>query len=115
MGYTVARKGDYYSPLPYVPDLRKNLERWHRPSALTGIDFDLETMKKELANLLGRYYNEFAALPEFQDLKKAGYRYIVLHLNYYPPELLGAIRSYLTYFFGKPHHHPPDLEVYRID
>jgi hypothetical protein len=73
MGYTVARKGDYYSPLPYVPDLRKNLERWHRPSALTGIDFDLEAMKKELANLLGRYYNEFAALPEFQDLKKAGY------------------------------------------
>jgi predicted O-methyltransferase YrrM len=73
IGYNVARLKDYYSPLPSVPQLKKNIARWNRPSALTGISYDLERMKTDLADLLSQYYREFAAFPPFEGLKKAGY------------------------------------------
>ncbi len=70
MGYSVARKSDYYSPLPSLDRLKKNYERWYRPSALAGIKYDLKAMKKELQSLLSRYYNEFYVLPAFEQLRK---------------------------------------------
>lgn len=73
LGYTVARLDDYYSPLPYRPYLRQKLNRWHRPSALAGIAYDLDGMKVELVRLLGQYGGEFSAFPPFRELKGAGY------------------------------------------
>lgn len=70
MGYSVSRKSDYYSPLPSLDRLKKTYERWHRPSALAGIEYDLETMKKELQTLLSRYYGEFSMFPAFEQLRK---------------------------------------------
>jgi hypothetical protein len=70
MGYSVARKSDYYSPLPSLDRLKKTYERWHRPSALAGIEYDLEAMKKELQTLLSRYYDEFFTFPAFEQLRK---------------------------------------------
>jgi len=70
MGYSVARKSDYYSPLPSLDRLKKNYERWYRPSALAGIEYDLEAMKEELQSLLSRYYDEFSAFPAFEQLRK---------------------------------------------
>ena len=70
MGYSVARKSDYYSPLPSLDRLKKTYERWHRPSALAGIEYDLEAMKKELQTLLLRYYDEFSTFPAFEQLRK---------------------------------------------
>jgi predicted O-methyltransferase YrrM len=70
IGYTVARKSDYYSPLPALDLLEKTYARWNRPSALTGITYDLEAMKTELRGLLARYADEFAAFPPFAQLRK---------------------------------------------
>jgi len=70
MGYTVARKSDYYSPLPPLDRLKENFERWNRPSALAGIEYDLEAMKAELQVLLSRYHEEFSAFPPFAELRK---------------------------------------------
>src|ERR1700691_4521123 len=58
-GYQVARSEDYYSPLPSVARLKTNIARWNRPSALRGVDFDLEAMKSAFAELLARYLDEF--------------------------------------------------------
>ncbi len=73
LGYNVARLHDYYSPLPYVPHLKRNLKRWHRPSGLAGVEFDLEAMKRDLTRMLALYGGEFEALPPFTGLKQAGY------------------------------------------
>lgn len=73
IGYTVARKNDYSSPLPPRSRLKAHLGRWCRPSALQGIDFDIEVMKTELSSLLSCYLHEFSALPAYEELTRAGY------------------------------------------
>jgi predicted O-methyltransferase YrrM len=73
LGYNVARKNDYYSPLPVRSRLKTNLGRWYKPSALKGIDYDLQEMKNELLNLLSRYSAEFAAIPGYEELATTGY------------------------------------------
>src|SRR5262245_10271658 len=50
-GYTVADKADYYSPMSSVPELRASVSRWLKPSALVGVSYDLEWMKRELSGL----------------------------------------------------------------
>ena len=73
IGLNVARRRDYYSPLPVVSDLRKNAGRWVRPSPLTGIRYDVEASKTLLSGLLGSHLDEFLALPNYEDLSTRGY------------------------------------------
>ena len=72
-GYTVARKSDYYSPLTSVSALRSNVGRWYRPSALKGIEYDLEQMKGDLSDLLSRYLDEFREFPPYEELQREGF------------------------------------------
>lgn len=72
-GYTVAQKNDYYSPLPAVSQLQRSVGRWNRPSALAGIERDVEQMKGELLILLSRYLGEFSAFPPYEQLQKEGF------------------------------------------
>jgi len=63
VGYTVALRADYYSPLTSVSDLRSTFERWNRPSALKGIEYDLDRMNSAISDFLWRYlvarFNQF--------------------------------------------------------
>jgi hypothetical protein len=72
-GYQVARDDDYYSPLPSVARLRANVARWNRPSALRGIEYDLDSMKLALAELLARYLGEFLTYPEYSQVQTMGF------------------------------------------
>ena len=72
-GYCVAGQTDYYSPLPSVSSLRMNRARWDKPSALSGVAFDLAGMKALLLELSQRYAREFAALPPYEQLQKIGF------------------------------------------
>ena len=72
-GYQVARDADYYSPLPSVSRLRANAARWTRPSALRGVEYDLDAMKSTLAGLLDCYLEEFLALPPYEQVQKMGF------------------------------------------
>ena len=72
-GYSVARAGDYYSPLPSVDALRKNRARWDKPSTLQGIHFDAEAMKSLFLHLLKGYLQEFSAYPPYEHLQKIGF------------------------------------------
>jgi hypothetical protein len=69
-GYTVAPKTDYYSPMSSLSELKSTFERWNRPSALKGVAYDLEHMKKEFSELLSRYLNEFSEIPPYEELLK---------------------------------------------
>ena len=72
-GYVVARADDYYSPLVSVPRLRSSFARWNRPSALHGIEYDVEKMKSEFSDLLSRYLDEFSLIPPYAALQKTGF------------------------------------------
>lgn len=73
VGLNVIRVSDFYSPLPVVSRLKKTQARWDRPSALAGIAYDLEEMKRALASLLDRYGAEYQALPPFRVTKHMGF------------------------------------------
>jgi len=69
LGWVVAPVSDYYHPLRPVGELRRNAARWHRPSALSGISFDLPAMMRELEGLMAEFGAEYAALPSYAEMK----------------------------------------------
>ncbi len=69
LGWVVAPVSDYYHPLRPLEELRRNVRRWHRPSRLAGIAFDLPAMKAELLGLLAEFGEEVAALPSYDEMK----------------------------------------------
>ncbi len=80
-GYAVSLRNYYYSPLSAVPDLKANVKRWNRPSALKGVKYDIENMKDRLTNSLSKYLSEFSALPSFEKLKEVGYGIGFTHVD----------------------------------
>jgi predicted O-methyltransferase YrrM len=72
-GFVVARKSDYYSPLPSRQRLRSTRGRWDRPSALLGVDYDLAGMKGTLAELVALYQEEFLALMPYEEALELGF------------------------------------------
>lgn len=68
IGYNVSRQKDYNSPLPTVSYLKKNIDRWYRPSGLTGIKFDIGEMEELLTSLLSQYREEFLQIPSYEEL-----------------------------------------------
>jgi hypothetical protein len=73
LGLNAARTKDYYSPLPVRRELEKNVARWNRPSALTGVAYDVTAMKELLGQLVAEYGPELAALPSYDEAKALGY------------------------------------------
>src|SRR6516225_11627709 len=72
-GYLIVRADDYYSPLVSASRLRSSFERWNRPTALLGIDYDVERMKSDLSGLLSHYLDEFSTIPPYATLQKVGF------------------------------------------
>ncbi len=72
-GFSIARRSDYYSPLPSEFALCKTRPRWAKPSSLKGVVYELEVMKRRLKELRDSYLSEFLTLPPYQSLVGAGY------------------------------------------
>jgi predicted O-methyltransferase YrrM len=72
-GFVVARKSDYYSPLPSRRRLKSTLGRWTKPSSLLGVAYDLAGMKVTLADLVGRYHEEFMGLLPYEEARQLGF------------------------------------------
>jgi hypothetical protein len=62
LGYNVAKRGDYYSPLPVLEDLERTRARWDRPSGLAGVAADLPAIRGRLDQLAHRWNAEFDAV-----------------------------------------------------
>ena len=73
IGYNVALKSDYYSPLTSAAELRSTVHRWNRPSALNAVRYDIEKMKNELSDLLSQFLDEFSAIPPYKQLQQIGF------------------------------------------
>jgi hypothetical protein len=72
-GFVVARKSDYYSPLPSRRGLAATRERWGKPSSLLGVPYDLAAMKTKLAELINAYQREFSALVPYEQAVELGF------------------------------------------
>jgi hypothetical protein len=72
-GFVVARKSDYYSPLPSRRRLTSTMARWAKPSSLRGVTYDVAGMKVTLADLVGRYGEEFENLPPYEEALALGF------------------------------------------
>jgi predicted O-methyltransferase YrrM len=70
LGFVVARTSDYYSPLRPVSELARHAERWHRPSQMAGVRYDLDAMAATLEELVAAYGREYADLPSYEELKR---------------------------------------------
>jgi predicted O-methyltransferase YrrM len=70
LGFVVARTSDYYSPLRPVSELSRHVERWHRPSRMAGVRYDLDAMAATLEELVVAYGREYAELPSYDELKR---------------------------------------------
>ena len=68
LGWIVARTSDFYSPLRPVGELRRHAARWHRPSALRGVEYDLDAIERTLSSLVEDFGAEFAALPSYDEI-----------------------------------------------
>jgi predicted O-methyltransferase YrrM len=72
-GLNVSNMSDFYSPLPVVSTLQKNLPRWFRPSEMKGVRYDLDAMKRLLVRLVSSYGEDYQRLPSYQEVRKLGY------------------------------------------
>lgn len=73
LGYNIAKKSDYSSPLPVESQLEKNVRRWNQPSAMCGVSYEVEDYKKTLEAIMAKYWDEFQALPPYQQNKSIGF------------------------------------------
>jgi predicted O-methyltransferase YrrM len=72
-GLNIARKFDYYSPLPIESKIKENINRWNKPSSMAGIKYDIEDYKDSLQKLMSKYWNEFNAFPNYNENTKIGF------------------------------------------
>lgn len=61
LGFNIAKKADYYSTLPVLSDIEQTRSRWDKPSALTGLDIDVPTMRTRLGDLADKWESDFRA------------------------------------------------------
>jgi hypothetical protein len=70
MGWVVAPTSDYYHALRPVSELQRQAARWHRPSRLAGVSFDLDAMTATLEELVAAHLQEYSALPSYDEIKR---------------------------------------------
>jgi hypothetical protein len=69
----VSRKSDYYSPLPSQFDLARTESRWKKPSALSGVKYDLDAQRRFLLEIRDKYYDEFSKLAPYEENRRIGF------------------------------------------
>jgi hypothetical protein len=62
----------YYSPLPDIPSVKNNLQRWYKKGSFNGVDFCLNKQKDFLEQLVV-YKAECDNLPSFNEVTAEGY------------------------------------------
>jgi len=98
----------FYSPVPNTADLRRNQQRWNKPSALVGIDISIEAQEAFLHHLMP-FREECAALPDYDWVTQQGfgegYGLVDAHLlyammRYFKPRRMLEIGSGVSTFFA---------------
>jgi predicted O-methyltransferase YrrM len=98
----------YYSPLPDVAELKRNVDRWYKEGEYSGIDWNLEE-QKSLLQQLEAYGPEDAVVPRFDQVMTLGYgqgygevEAHVLHrlVRHYKPRRIIEVGSGVSTYFA---------------
>jgi predicted O-methyltransferase YrrM len=109
LGLNVARTADYYSPLPARFRLARTRRRWDRPSAMAGVEWDLQGMEDLLALLVAAHGPELEELPPYEEAKRLGYgpgftavdaRLLYLMLRHLKPARVVEVGSGLSTYYA---------------
>lgn len=74
IGFNIVKRADYYSTLPVLSEIEATRSRWDRPSALAGLDIDVDAMKSRLAGLAERWESDFQAVAgDYAANQRAGF------------------------------------------
>ena len=72
-GLDVYPISDMYSPLPEISQLKKNINRWCKPSELVGVEYDIDAMKALLSDLERKYSDEYKKLNIYNEYDAQAY------------------------------------------
>ena len=73
-GFNIVKRADYYSTLPVLEEIEQTRARWDRPSALAGLDIDVDAMKSRLDGLRERWEADFRAFAgDYRANQEAGF------------------------------------------
>lgn len=61
LGFDIVRRRDYYSTLPVLEEIEQTRARWDRPSALVGVDVDIDALVGRLEELADSWEADFQA------------------------------------------------------
>jgi Methyltransferase domain len=75
LGVKMARKNDFYSPLPSILQLDKHKTRWYKPSSLVGVDYDVAKMEELADRLIREHSDEYFRTLSHDELVREGYGY----------------------------------------
>jgi hypothetical protein len=73
LGINLYPANSYYSPLPRISTLERNLTRWSKASELPGLRYDLEAIRSRFQALLDGHLTEYRGLISFEEARKAGF------------------------------------------
>jgi hypothetical protein len=59
--------------LPVLHDLKKNRSRWDKPSALTGLDYDIDTLTSNCQDLIREFGSEISNPTVYKEAAELGY------------------------------------------
>ncbi len=73
LGFNIYSLSNYYSPLPIESKIKKNINRWNKPSSMVGITYDVEQYKVLFKELLYKYGAEFNSLQNYEENQLKGF------------------------------------------
>ncbi len=98
----------YYSPVPCMRDLRKNVEYWYKEGSFTGVNFNIKE-QLDFLDKLKKYKNEYDALTPYDEVVKQrlgeGYGEVEAHIlyamiRYFKPHTIIEVGSGISTFFS---------------
>lgn len=72
VGLNVYPTNNYYSPLPSPTQLKKNRQRWMKPSTLAGVNYSMDEIKALFIHLQ-QYMPEYMRLPSYESAREIGF------------------------------------------
>jgi hypothetical protein len=72
-GLNIARRADYYSPLPTETQIHQKRSRWDKPSALGGVNVELPSLKARFSELTSKQMANFLKLPTYDECAALGF------------------------------------------
>jgi hypothetical protein len=73
LGFNIYPVNNYYSPLPRISHLERNVPRWAKAGEMPGVRYDLAAIRDRFGALLDGHLAEYQQLIPFEEALQAGF------------------------------------------